>query len=742
MPYEQTGTPELVIVGEAPGIEELEQGKQFVGKSGKLLRGKLPTQKVHFLNTCQCGNSKPKIADVRFCNVRQEIQTYLHCGIPVVLAGEYALKAWFDRGDINVTDNRGYIQDFLYATYHPASCLRDSKYTRWMEEDLDHAYSRYKPNVITISANSIGRLADFPTTIGQNIVFDIETTGLVRERDTFTVGCIYLPWCKKLFQIEDPQLLREIFKQRIKACTIIGHGIKFDLIFPCIEVDLQPMSGRNPIEDTLVMARIAYSGLPAYGLSRLAEDFLGYQKWWVYDGRVDKFRDQAENCGRDVIATWGLYNHLKPHIKQYEKPYEISLNATAAFSSIEREGIPIESKELDTLIREHRAKIDRAEAGIFNQIQCDGKTFSITSQITTKLNKEQIKKLTGIGIGSYMNINSDQQCMILLYDVYGIPLRTKTYNLAKRSVDDYSLATLEKTYPIARALRAHSKVVTDYGLLESLKGKYLSSGKIYPQHKPEGAATGRPSCALPNIQQNKKQHLRRIIHVGPDEVLLEIDWSQIELRVLAYITQDPVMIQAYLDGIDQHTATMNYVRSLGSNATRYDCKPVNFSLVYGVSEYGLQREMFLQGVDKPIEFWRDLLEAKKTQWPGVAKWMFDAHTNVTEAISPIGRRRVLTEGAERAYRQKLNHPVQSFANDISLAALYWFWRELRPEWGRIIAYIHDAILCIIRKEYLIETYELYQKVFSNQIITKCFPDLMEGFKIPIYGDFKVLKRGK
>jgi len=121
VPYDipARGHLDLVLVGEAPGQDELIQQKPFVGRSGQLLRNTVPAKKPAFLNTCQCGTSKPSLSDIRSCGVKQAIQIYLSNNTPVVLLGEYALKAWFDTNSINVTQNRGYLEPNLYISLHP-----------------------------------------------------------------------------------------------------------------------------------------------------------------------------------------------------------------------------------------------------------------------------------------------------------------------------------------------------------------------------------------------------------------------------------------------------------------------------------------------------------------------------------------------------------------------------------------------------------------------------------------------
>jgi len=500
-----------------------------------------------------------------------------------------------------------------------------------MKGDIQNAYNRYTPKALNVVLSPVSRVEDFPTAIGESVVFDVETTGVVRGKDQFTVGCIYRPEQGKVYQISDLQLLRLIFAQQIRQCTIIGHNVKFDMLFSEVPYDFRPVwGGQFPantprtfvVEDTQVLMKITHSGLPNYALERLAEDFLGYQKWWVKNGKKDKFVNQAENCGRDCIATWGLYDSFRADAESYSKPYEISTNAVACFSDFEREGIPIDTAELNLLLREHTTKIENAEKAIFNQVRKDRKLIDVQNKITNTLKKTQVVKLSKRSIGHYMNLNSNDQKATLLYNIYGIP-PTQDKSISK-SVDSYTLIVLEKKYPIAKVLHDYTKITTDFGLLESIRDKYLVNGHIYPQHAAEGARTGRTAASKPNIQQYKKTFLKRLIKLSEDECLGLIDWSQIELRVLAYISQDPVMLEDYKNNVDQHAATQVFLRNLGSDATRDECKPVNFGLVYGLSEYGLQRDLYMRGIDRSIDFCRNIIEHKKIQWPGVAEYMAKA----------------------------------------------------------------------------------------------------------------------
>jgi DNA polymerase-1 len=263
-------------------------------------------------------------------------------------------------------------------------------------------------------------------------------------------------------------------------------------------------------------------------------------------------------------------------------------------------------------------------------------------------------------------------------------------------------ATLQKLVaddplvPLLLQYREASRKSTVYGI-EFLQHVHAGTGRIHPDYLQLGAATGRMSCAKPNLQQIPRDAAYRSCFCpGPGRVLVKADYSQIELRIAAVITKDVRMLTAYRNGEDLHAVTAASVLGNGKNSVavtpedRQAAKALNFGLIYGMGADTL-REHAASGYgvhltpDQAVRF----RERFFATYPGIRRWQLNQVDGAVDTRTLAGRRRI---GVGR-FTEKLNSPVQGTGADGLKAALALVWetRDTCPSALPVLC-VHDEIV--------------------------------------------------
>jgi len=348
--------------------------------------------------------------------------------------------------------------------------------------------------------------------------------------------------------------------------------------------------------------------------------------------------------------------------------------------------------------------------------------------------------------GTAFNINSPKQLSLVLFEKLKLPRikRTKTGT----STDTEVLRKLSAEHPIACALlefREISKLKSTYidGLMKLIHPR---TGKIHTSFNQTGTSTGRLSSSRPNLQNipvktNSGRKIRQIfIPAEKGNLLLSVDYSQIELRILAHLADDKSLISAFKEDLDIHTYTASLIFGVSvdkvSAQMRATAKTVNFGIIYGMSAYGLSRDLGI-GKDQAQEF----IDAYFQRYPGVKNYL-KAQVEKAEKEGYVStllkRRRYIPqikspdENVRRfAQRAAINAPVQGSASDLIKSAMIEIYRILKAKdlSARMIIQVHDELV-----------FSLPQK--ELEVVKTIVKDKMENvlkLKVPI----KVsLKAGK
>ncbi len=312
-------------------------------------------------------------------------------------------------------------------------------------------------------------------------------------------------------------------------------------------------------------------------------------------------------------------------------------------------------------------------------------------------------------IGREINLGSPKQLQVVLFDELGMPKtkRTKT----GYTTDADALQTLYQSteHPLLAHLLAHRDVTRLKTTVDGLLKAVADDGRIHTTYNQTIAATGRLSSTEPNLQNipirtESGRRIRQAFVVGPGySELMTADYSQIEMRIMAHLSEDTALIEAFSSGHDFHAATAARVFAVDAAAVtgeqRAKIKAMNYGLAYGLSAFGLSAQLRIS-----TEEARELMEEYFARFGGVRDYL---RTLVEKArmdgytATILGRRRYLPDlvsdnrqRREMAERMALNAPIQGSAADIIKVAMLGVARVLRDEGlrSRMLLQVHDELV--------------------------------------------------
>ena len=339
--------------------------------------------------------------------------------------------------------------------------------------------------------------------------------------------------------------------------------------------------------------------------------------------------------------------------------------------------------------------------------------FTIDKDVLNELRKNMTERISELENEIYayadekFNILSPKQLGRILFDKLGLPARKKTKT--GYSTDSETLEALKDANPIIEP-------IIEYRFLTKLKSTFIdailekigSDGKIHSTFNQNVTATGRISSQEPNLQNipvrtELGREIRRAFVASPGNILVDADYSQIELRVLAHISGDEALISSFINGEDIHTRTASEVFGVPidevTGEMRSAAKAVNFGIVYGISPFGLSKQLGIP-VRRAGEYINKYLE----RYPGVRDYMQRTVEEGKEkgyAETVLGRRRELPELKSsnhntRAFGERvaMNMPIQGSAADIIKLAMVKVHEKLRSEGlrAKLILQIHDELI--------------------------------------------------
>lgn len=374
---------------------------------------------------------------------------------------------------------------------------------------------------------------------------------------------------------------------------------------------------------------------------------------------------------------------------------------------------PILTRELDSLYR----NIELPLIPILADMQKVG--FRVDRSYLDQFDEEISQKLEKVSkiimeyAGETINLNSPKQLGTVLFEKLELPVIRKTKTGYSTAHD--VLVKLIDEHPIVPEIlhyRSLSKIKSTY--IDSLRKLIAEDERIHSSFNQTIAVTGRLSSTEPNLQNipirlEEGRKIRRMFVASDGNVLISADYSQIELRILAHISKDEHMIEAYKNGEDIHRMTASKVFETPlnevSSAQRSEAKAVNFGIVYGISDYGLS-----ENLDIPIIEAKNYIDKYFEEYPKIKEYLDNAVKECEEkgyVKTLLGRIRELPSIYSKNFNQRnfakraaMNTPIQGTAADIIKLAMIQVYQRLKKEnlKSRLILQVHDELIIDAKKD--------------------------------------------
>jgi DNA polymerase I len=517
----------------------------------------------------------------------------------------------------------------------------------------------------------------------------------------------------------------------------IGHNIKYDaLVLARFGLQVAPLAFDTMLAEWLLDPGSRNLGLKNLSLARLGlemthiEDLIGKGKNQISMADVP-VENTAPYAAADADMTLRLKSLLEEELQQgglMDVFQQVEMPLVPVLAQMEMNGIRLDLDFFHTFAKELNERITDIEKRIYE------------------------------AVGTVFNINSTQQLSKILFERLRL---TPPGNFRKTASGHYSTSA-----DVLEELRGQHEVVDlvlEQRELTKLKSTYVDAlpeavdpvtGRVHTSFNQSGSVTGRLSSSNPNLQNIPiRTDLGRRVRNGfiaeDGNVLLSVDYSQIELRIVAHISGDETMLEAFRQGQDIHATTAAAIYSIPleqvNKAQRRHAKAINFGLIYGMSAFGLTRSSGLTLGES-----ENFVKAYFVQFPGVKKYLDETRKLATEqgfVETLLGRRRYFPvlksqinhNVRQREEREAINAPIQGTAADIMKIAMLKIGPALSKAGlkGQMLLQVHDEIVIECPKQELQETAKLVKTVMS-EAYPLSIPLSTEARSGYTWGEMKVL----
>ncbi|WP_305818314.1 DNA polymerase I [Photobacterium leiognathi] len=498
----------------------------------------------------------------------------------------------------------------------------------------------------------------------------------------------------------------------------IGQNLKFDAsIVARYGIEMQGI-----VFDTMLESYVFNSVVGRHDMDSLAlrylehknisfEEIAGKGKKQLTFNQID-LAQAGPYAAEDADITLRLHNALYPKVEADEKlkhVFEtIEMPLVPVLSRMERTGVYVDSMLLGAQSTEIAARLDELEK----------KAFEIADQ--------------------EFNLSSPKQLQAILFEKMGLPVLKKTPS-GTPSTNEEVLQELALDYPLP-------KLILEYRGLAKLKSTYTdklpkmvnpATGRVHTSYHQAVTATGRLSSSDPNLQNipvrnEEGRRIRQAFVAQSGYKILAVDYSQIELRIMAHLSGDKALLDAFRHGKDIHAATAAEILGLDieqvSSEQRRRAKAINFGLIYGMSAFGLAKQL-----DMGRNEAQDYMNVYFERYPGVLEYMESTRNTASEkgyVETLFGRRLYLPDIKSRnglrrkaAERAAINAPMQGTAADIIKLAMIavdnWVQQQPQDE-VRLLMQVHDELVFEV-KESALESVTAEVKALMEQAATLDVP---------------------
>jgi DNA polymerase-1 len=521
----------------------------------------------------------------------------------------------------------------------------------------------------------------------QAVLVGISLSSAAKEADYIALPPIGSPHEKEGLSLEEARpLLAQFFAH--KETRFIGQNIKYD--FQVLRRHGMEIS--TIAFDTMIAGHLLSPGMRRSNLDDLALDYLSYNTIRYEDvvgsGRskttMDKLPPEAirDYACEDADITLQLYHAIEPKLKEAKLDgvnAEMEVPLLRVLADVEANGVAIDTPYFEKLSKEYTRHIARLEKTIHDEA------------------------------GLVFNVNSTKELQFVLLEKLRLPMGKKIKT--GFSTDQRELERMRGLHPMIDHLleyRKYTKLLSTY--IDALPGLVnAGTGRIHTTLHQAIAATGRLSSMDPNLQNIPvREDLGRAIRRGfipaKGHELLSLDYSQVELRIMAHYSKDKALMEAFTrDDVDIHARTAASLFGVGEDEVTPDmrskAKVVNFSIIYGVTDFGLSQSLSIPRAEA-----KQYIERFFQRYPGVKKYMDDTiefcvKNGYVETL--FGRRRQIPdikasnrfrrEGAERT---AINTPIQGTSADLIKQAMIRIHAKMKSRKMKslMILQVHDELL--------------------------------------------------
>ncbi|WP_170364582.1 DNA polymerase I [Ruegeria arenilitoris] len=493
--------------------------------------------------------------------------------------------------------------------------------------------------------------------------------------------------------LEDPSILK------------VGQNMKYDAkIFARYGVDVAP------IDDTMLMSYAMHAGEHGHGMDTLSERYLGHTpipiKPLLGSGKsaitFDKvpIDEATAYAAEDADITLRLWKLFKPQLHRVQ--------VTTVYETLERPLVPVLAE-----MEMHGIKVDR--------------------DVLSRMSNAFAQKMAGLEAEIHelaretFNVGSPAQLGEILFDKMGLE-GGKKGKTGKYSTGADVLEDLATEHELPRR-------VLDWRQLSKLKSTYTDAlqthinpdtGRVHTSYAITGANTGRLASTDPNLQNipvrtEEGRRIREAFIAEPGNVLVSLDYSQIELRILAHIADIPALKQAFADGLDIHAMTASEMFDVPLDEMtpeiRRKAKAINFGVIYGISGFGLARNLRIPRAEA-----QGFIDRYFERFPGIRRYMDDTIALAKEhgyVQTLFGRKIHTTEinakgpHAGFARRAAINAPIQGTAADVIRRAMVRMPEAIDGLPAKMLLQVHDELLFEVAEDAVDQTIEIARDVMEN-----------------------------
>ena len=549
-----------------------------------------------------------------------------------------------------------------------------------------------------------------------SVCFDTETTGL-KALEVELIGIAFSYENGKGYYVSFPEnqeetnTILEEFRPFFEAETIekVGHNLKYDI--KVLSNYNMPVKGK--LFDTMIAHYLINPDM-RHNMDVLAETYLNYQPVSITEligkkgknqlsMRVVPIKDQTEYAVEDADITYQLKQHFTKELESgnvTELFNNVELPLVSVLTAMEIEGINVDTDFLQQLSTALTDDINRLEKDIYEQA------------------------------GEEFNIASPKQLGIVLFENMKLVDKPKKTKTGQYKTGEDILSFLAKDHKIIRDIqeyRQYKKLQSTY--VDALPNEINpKTGRIHTQYMQAVAATGRLSSNNPNLQnipirtERGREVRKAFVPKDNNYVLLAADYSQIELRIIAALSEEETMINAFKNGEDIHASTAAKVFGVDikdvTREQRSNAKTVNFGIVYGVSAFGLSNQTDLSRGEA-----KELIDTYYETYPKLKAYMsaqvdFAREHGYVETV--LNRRRYLKDINSRnamvrsgAERNAVNAPIQGSAADIIKLAMINIHKRFLKEGfkSKMLLQVHDELVFDAHKDEL----ETIKPIIKNEM---------------------------